>query len=457
MFTKLLLVAPLLVSSIVAHPATLHRKRVGDVLLADWSSQSPPLESYWRYKNRYLSLGCGSQQGTDFYTTCCYPLTADESLSSRPSECTPSSLTCGAPVSAAAASSPAPAPAPTYNAESQNNYDYDDYEDDSDLPICEDPDDDGEWHDTYTDSSVPAYTPDPSSEAPAPAPTDSGNNDNGGNTGNTGNDTPTGDLHQGGHATYYYQGGNAGACGDYHGDYDYIGAIDSNYYGDLGAKSWWCGQRVRITRADNQRSVDIVIADVCPTCDGTEGFDLSVGAFQAIADLGEGYVPIQTYIPTVFENYVTTVPFDGKLVELALWDTAGQEEYDRLRPLSYPESSVILIVFAIDYPTSLENVTDKWYPEVAHFCEGTPMILVGTKTDLRGDDHTRRMLSAQGLKPVSPEQGAAVAKEINAKYAECSAKTGQGLQEVFTLALRESMKGRRWTKIKEKKRRCPIL
>jgi GTPase SAR1 family protein len=61
----------------------------------------------------------------------------------------------------------------------------------------------------------------------------------------------------------------------------------------------------------------------------------------------------------VFENYVTTVPFEGKLVELALWDTAGQEEYDRLRPLSYPESNVILVVFAIDYPTSLENVTDK--------------------------------------------------------------------------------------------------
>jgi Rho family protein len=68
---------------------------------------------------------------------------------------------------------------------------------------------------------------------------------------------------------------------------------------------------------------------------------------------------LQTYIPTVFENYVTNVEFEGKVVELALWDTAGQEEYDRLRPLSYPESDVILVVFAIDYPTSLENVTDK--------------------------------------------------------------------------------------------------
>jgi len=67
----------------------------------------------------------------------------------------------------------------------------------------------------------------------------------------------------------------------------------------------------------------------------------------------------ETYIPTVFETHVTNVEFEGKVVELALWDTAGQEEYDRLRPLSYPESDVILVVFAIDYPTSLENVTDK--------------------------------------------------------------------------------------------------
>ena len=61
----------------------------------------------------------------------------------------------------------------------------------------------------------------------------------------------------------------------------------------------------------------------------------------------------------MFENYVTQVHFDGKEIELALWDTAGQEEYDRLRPLSYPESDVILIVFSIDFPSSLGNVQDK--------------------------------------------------------------------------------------------------
>ncbi|KAI0029411.1 P-loop containing nucleoside triphosphate hydrolase protein [Vararia minispora EC-137] len=162
----------------------------------------------------------------------------------------------------------------------------------------------------------------------------------------------------------------------------------------------------------------------------------------------------EAYIPTVFENYVTQVPFDGKIVELALWDTAGQEEYDRLRPLSYPESDVILIVFSVDFPVSLGNVQDKWYPEVAHFCEGTPLILVGTKADLRGDEQTRRMLGAQGQKPVNAEQGAEVAREIGAKYIECSAKTGVGVQDVFALALRESMKGK-WTKI-VKQKRCVV-
>ena len=70
----------------------------------------------------------------------------------------------------------------------------------------------------------------------------------------------------------------------------------------------------------------------------------------------------QVYVPTVFENYVADVEVDGKHVELALWDTAGQEDYDRLRPLSYPDSHVILICFAVDSPDSLDNVQEKVRP-----------------------------------------------------------------------------------------------
>jgi hypothetical protein len=69
----------------------------------------------------------------------------------------------------------------------------------------------------------------------------------------------------------------------------------------------------------------------------------------------------QKYVPTVFENYITypTHANSGKTLELALWDTAGQEEYDRLRPLSYPETDLLFVCFAIDCPNSLENVMDK--------------------------------------------------------------------------------------------------
>lgn len=95
--------------------------------------------------------------------------------------------------------------------------------------------------------------------------------------------------------------------------------------------------------------------------------------------------------------------------EFALWDTAGQEEYDRLRPLSYQEANIILICFAVDFPASLHNVEDKWWPEIAHFCEGVPTILVATKCDLRSDKRTKDLLAAQGTQPVTPAQGQKVA------------------------------------------------
>lgn len=162
------------------------------------------------------------------------------------------------------------------------------------------------------------------------------------------------------------------------------------------------------------------------------------------------------YVPTVFENYVVTKPYgDNKIVEFALWDTAGQEEYDRLRPLSYPESDVLLVCFAIDYPTSLDNVMDKWFPEVAHFCEGVPVILVGTKADLRNDQRTLDLLKAQGRAPVSYQEGADVARKMGAKYAEVSAKMGTGVHVVFEAALREGMRGTTMAKIRKAK--CTVL
>ncbi|KAI8806855.1 Rho GTPase Rho1 [Cladochytrium replicatum] len=145
----------------------------------------------------------------------------------------------------------------------------------------------------------------------------------------------------------------------------------------------------------------------------------------------------QSYVPTVFETYVKDVHVDGKTVELALWDTAGQEDYDRLRPLSYSDSHVILICFAVDMPDSLENVTEKWISEVSHFCPRVPIILVGCKQDLRHDPQTLANLARANHRPVSPEQGVEIAQRIGAyRYLECSALHGTGVNEVFEHATR---------------------
>ncbi|XP_062356384.1 transforming protein RhoA isoform X2 [Cinclus cinclus] len=142
----------------------------------------------------------------------------------------------------------------------------------------------------------------------------------------------------------------------------------------------------------------------------------------------------EVYVPTVFENYV--------------------EDYDRLRPLSYPDTDVILMCFSIDSPDSLENIPEKWTPEVKHFCPNVPIILVGNKKDLRNDEHTRRELAKMKQEPVKPEEGRDMANRIGAfGYMECSAKTKDGVREVFEMATRAALQARRG----KKKSGCLLL
>lgn len=142
------------------------------------------------------------------------------------------------------------------------------------------------------------------------------------------------------------------------------------------------------------------------------------------------------YIPTVFDNYNANVMVDGKPINVGLWDTAGQEDYDRLRPLSYPQTDVFLICFSIISPYSFDNVKSKWYPEISHHAPNIPLILVGTKSDLRNDANMLQQLSAKGLGIITKEQAEARAREINAKqYLECSALTQEGLKNVFDAAI----------------------
>ncbi|KAJ1339823.1 hypothetical protein BSLG_005561 [Batrachochytrium salamandrivorans] len=114
---------------------------------------------------------------------------------------------------------------------------------------------------------------------------------------------------------------------------------------------------------------------------------------------------------------------DGRPINLGLWDTAGQEDYDRLRPLSYPQTDVFLICFSLVSPPSFENVRTKWFPEISHHAPSTACILVGTKLDLREDRDTieKLPLTQKGLKNVFDEAIRAVLMppEIKKKKKAC--------------------------------------
>lgn len=104
-----------------------------------------------------------------------------------------------------------------------------------------------------------------------------------------------------------------------------------------------------------------------------------------------------------------------------MYATQQQQQFtlldDKLRPLSYPGTHVFLLCFAVVSEASYENVESKWVPELKKHCPTTPIILVGTKTDLRGDAKYMQNLKSKNQKVLTLEDGNALAKKISAlKY-----------------------------------------
>ncbi|OQE29372.1 hypothetical protein PENSTE_c002G02102 [Penicillium steckii] len=154
--------------------------------------------------------------------------------------------------------------------------------------------------------------------------------------------------------------------------------------------------------------------------------DGACGKTSALNVFTRGFFPT-VYEPTVFENYVHDIFVDNVHMELSLWDTAGQEEFDRLRALSYEDTHVLMLCFSVDSPDSFENVGSKWIAEINENCPGVRVVLTALKCDLRKDDEENDNPNA-----ISFEQGLAKAKEIGAvKYLECSAVQNRGIRESF--------------------------
>ncbi|KZT26532.1 hypothetical protein NEOLEDRAFT_1132045 [Neolentinus lepideus HHB14362 ss-1] len=275
---------------------------------AGWATDY--LEPYQTYHTRYLALGCEYQHGNDFFNQCCHPLLANESLSSRPTQCTPSA--------SASASASAAEPTSTVSTPADDDDDCDESSSaaPSSTPAPSSSSAKSSAAPTATSSvkssAAPAATsvapvnvaPAPpifsSSSAPAPSSTKPATTSKATPTSThssapaaTSSASSSSGLITGGVATFFWQDGNAGACGQVHSDSDLIAAIDQDRYGDSGDESSLCGKQVKITNTANNKSVVVTIVDDCPTCDNKNSIDLSFGAFTEIATEAEGEVPIE--------------------------------------------------------------------------------------------------------------------------------------------------------------------
>ncbi|CAL5381193.1 unnamed protein product [Camellia sinensis] len=167
------------------------------------------------------------------------------------------------------------------------------------------------------------------------------------------------------------------------------------------------------------------------------------------------------YVPTVFDNFSANVMVDGQTVNLGLWDTAditlSQEDYNRLRPLSYRGADVFLLAFSLISRPSFENISKKkWVPELRHYAPSVPIVLVGTKLDLREDKQFQ--IDYPGACTISTAQGEELKKQIGAvAYVECSSKTQQNVKAVFDVAIKVVLQPPKPKRKKRKQRACSVL
>lgn len=148
------------------------------------------------------------------------------------------------------------------------------------------------------------------------------------------------------------------------------------------------------------------------------------------------------YTPTAFDDYAIEAFINGKTKILTVCDTAGEDDYNTLRPLSYPDTDVFIVCYSVERPQSLKSVQEKWIPEIRRFCPDVPILIVGNKKDIRTKQQQRQLNDdnddSENLRQLANfEDALACAKEYSSSKAiECSAKTKEGIRNVFDTAIR---------------------
>lgn len=185
--------------------------------------------------------------------------------------------------------------------------------------------------------------------------------------------------------------------------------------------------------------------------------DGSVGKTCLLIRYATNTFPLE-YIPTIFDNYTIHLVMNGKPVNLELWDTAGQEDFDNIRPMSYPKTDICIICYSVTEQYSYVNARQKWFPELQRHAPNAPIILVATKVDERSNNRlNERLVHNTTQEYITHEQGLELMQDISAVMLyECSALNNKGVKHIFEEVVRVALTHRENLENKISKKCCII-
>ena len=153
--------------------------------------------------------------------------------------------------------------------------------------------------------------------------------------------------------------------------------------------------------------------------------DTGVGKTSITTRLVKGAFTFNTC--TIGSSFVIYYSQSSEHPELIyhIWDTAGQERFRALVPMYLKDSGIIIMVYDVTDDASLYNIKNTWYTYVIEtlseqILDNSVFILVANKIDFDANNKNKNI-----------EEGLAFARNLNITFAQTSAKTGQGISELF--------------------------
>jgi len=158
-------------------------------------------------------------------------------------------------------------------------------------------------------------------------------------------------------------------------------------------------------------------------------------------------------VSTAYQEFHKKVTLaDDDIIDLLLIDTVGEEPNDKKLPLLYSNANVFLLCFSVISPSSMYSITEKWLPEIKKNAARAPLVLVGTKVDLRYDKNIVKRLAERELEPITEKQGIQLQKQIGARdYFEVTASELEVLDLLVTGVVREAVGKKAMKRVKKKK------